>query len=193
MVRLGMADRRSADADMIKQLRKVLGNAEAVLFDFDGPICSVFAGYPAPQAAEQLRMDLEAIRPDVAWTSAGRSDDPLRVLVDTPTWGPEFAVTADDRLTELETMAVASAEPTDGGAASMRACSESGRSLAVVSNNSARAVRTYVSQHGLVDLVDGHIVGRRHGRPELMKPHPAPIHDAVRSLNVDPVRGGARR
>jgi beta-phosphoglucomutase-like phosphatase (HAD superfamily) len=92
----------------------------------------------------------------------------------------------DDRLTELETLAVGTARPTDGGEPSMRACRKSGRSLAIVSNNSAGAVRAYLAQNGLVDLVGGHVVGRRHGRPELMKPHPAPIEDALRRLGVDP-------
>ncbi|MDN5859121.1 MAG: hypothetical protein L0H84_10905, partial [Pseudonocardia sp.] len=150
-----MAERRAADPDVIERLRKVLAAAEAVLFDFDGPICSVFAGYPAPQVAAQLRADMEALRPDITWTAAGRSDDPMRVLIDTPTWGRQFAITADDRLTELETLAVATAAAADGGEASMRACRGSGRSVAVVSNNSSRAVHTYLAQHGLVDLVDG--------------------------------------
>jgi beta-phosphoglucomutase-like phosphatase (HAD superfamily) len=47
-------------------------------------------------------------------------------------------------------------------------------------------VQTYLAQHHLVELVDGPVVGRRHGRPELMKPHPAPIHDALAALDVRP-------
>lgn len=186
MVRLGMADGRTADDHVIEQLRKLLGNAEAVLFDFDGPVCSVFAGYPAPQVAAQLRTDLASLRPDVRWSAAGRSDDPMRVLIDTPTWGAEFTAAADDRLTELETAAVATAQPSDGGEASMRACRDSGRAVAIVSNNSTPAVRCYLAQHRLVELVDGPVVGRRHGRPELMKPHPAPIEDALSSLGIQP-------
>ncbi|MEV8376740.1 hypothetical protein AB0P21_28615 [Kribbella sp. NPDC056861] len=34
----------------IDPLAKILSSAEAVLFDFDGPICSVFDGYPAPRS-----------------------------------------------------------------------------------------------------------------------------------------------
>lgn len=185
MVRLGVADRRKTLAD-VTPLRELLATIEAVLFDFDGPVCSVFAGYPAPKVAEHLRHDLEALRPDVVWSAAGRSDDPLRVLIDAPGFGPEFAVAADDRLTELETHAIATATPSRGGEASMRACRASGRGLALVSNNSANAVRTYLELHGLVDLAGGHVIGRHHGRPELMKPHPAPIEDAVRALGVDP-------
>lgn len=169
---------------MSEQLRQLLAGVEAVLFDFDGPICSTFAGYPAPKVAEQLRLDLEAIHPGVVWSAAGRSDDPMRVLIDSPAWGPAFAITADDRLTELETLAVATAAPTEGGEASMRACVQSGRALAVVSNNSAHAVQTYLEQHGLVDIVGSHIVGRRRGRPGLMKPHPAPIERALHILDV---------
>ncbi|MGE3414085.1 MAG: HAD family hydrolase [Dehalococcoidia bacterium] len=185
MVRLGVADGREAVVD-VTRLRELLATIEAVLFDFDGPICSVFAGYPAPKVAEHLRLDLQALRPDLVWSAAGRSDDPLRVLIDTPAWGPEFAIAADDRLTELETLAIETAAPSHGGEASMRACRDSGRSLAVVSNNSVRAVRTYLELHGLVGLVGGQVIGRRHGRPELMKPHPAPIDEAVRALGIAP-------
>jgi len=171
---------------MTDQLQKVLSLAEAVLFDFDGPICSVFAGYPAPQVAADLRRYLEGLRPDVAWSSAGLSDDPMRVLTDTPAWGPDFAVAADDKLTELETVAVATARPTEGAAEGMRACRESRRAVAIVSNNSTSAIRRYLDEHSLTELVDGAIIGRRHGRPELMKPHPGPIEEALAALNVAP-------
>jgi phosphoglycolate phosphatase len=77
MVRLGLADRCTTDADVTDRLRALLSTVEAVLFDFDGPVCSVFAGYPAPKVAQQLRLDLEALRPDLAWSAAGRSDDPM--------------------------------------------------------------------------------------------------------------------
>ncbi|MFD8383971.1 hypothetical protein ACFV2X_36585 [Streptomyces sp. NPDC059679] len=35
-------------------LAEVLGTSDAVLFDFDGPICDVFRGLPAPGVADEL-------------------------------------------------------------------------------------------------------------------------------------------
>ncbi|WP_233712693.1 hypothetical protein [Kribbella turkmenica] len=32
-----------------------LTRSPVILLDFDGPVCSVFAGYPAPQITEELR------------------------------------------------------------------------------------------------------------------------------------------
>jgi phosphoglycolate phosphatase len=37
-------------------VQELLRNAEAVLFDFDGPICSVFSGYPAPRVARDVEL-----------------------------------------------------------------------------------------------------------------------------------------
>ena len=47
-------------------------------------------------------------------------------------------------------------------------------------------IRRYLDEHSLTELVDGAIIGRRHGRPELMKPHPGPIEEALAALNVAP-------
>ena len=43
------ADAHAADLDAI------LARTRYLLIDFDGPICSIFAGLPAPQVADQLR------------------------------------------------------------------------------------------------------------------------------------------
>lgn len=187
MVRLRVAVRRPAgSAVTAAELDKVLGAATAVLFDFDGPVCSLFAGYPAPTVAEELRSRLELHRGEARWSNAGLSDDPMRVLADAATWGASFAEIADGFLTELETTAARTAAPTPGGAASMRATVTSGRRIAVVSNNSAQSVRAFFVQHPLPEFAEGAVVGRRFGKPELMKPHPAPITETLQLLDIPP-------
>lgn len=187
MVRLGLAVRRSTGRAVTdSRLAKVLAAATAVLFDFDGPVCSLFAGFPAPLAAAELRKRLEPHRGESRWSHAGLSDDPMRVLADAATWGPSFGEIADSILTELETTAARTAAPTPGGAASMRATVASGRRIAVVSNNSAESVRAFFAERPLPQFADGPIVGRRFGRPELMKPHPAPILETLRLIDVSP-------
>ena len=47
------------------------------------------------------------------------------------------------------------------------------------------AVDEYLAQHELVDLVEV-VVGREYGKPDLMKPHPKPIHDALKRLRIGP-------
>jgi len=187
MVRLRVAVGRPAGTSMTSaELDKVLGAATAVLFDFDGPVCSLFAGCPAPTVAEELRCRLEPHRGESRWSHAGLSDDPMRVLADAATWGASFGEIADGILTELETTAARTAAPTPGGAASMRATVASGRRIAVVSNNSAKSVRAFFVEHPLPEFAEGAVVGRRFGKPELMKPHPAPIVETLRLLAVPP-------
>lgn len=50
MVREHVDHRRPAQP--ATDLRDAVANARVVLLDFDGPICSIFAGHPAPAVAE---------------------------------------------------------------------------------------------------------------------------------------------
>ncbi len=50
---------------MSADLGRLLGEVGAVLLDFDGPVCSVFAGYPAPHVAAELAEVLRQRRVDV--------------------------------------------------------------------------------------------------------------------------------
>jgi putative transposase len=58
------------------------------------------------------------------------------------------------------------------------ACQNSGRSVSVVSNNSARAVRSYLARHGLDDRISL-VVARTSHDPALLKPSPYLITQAV--------------
>jgi hypothetical protein len=42
----------------VTSLVELVSGAEALLFDFDGPVCRVFAGYTADTVAEDLRRSL---------------------------------------------------------------------------------------------------------------------------------------
>jgi hypothetical protein len=39
----------------VDDLAAVLRRRPVILLDFDGPVCSVFSGYPAPQITDELR------------------------------------------------------------------------------------------------------------------------------------------
>lgn len=95
------------------------------------------------------------------------------------------------RLDALEGKAAQTAEPTPGAAELARELSEQGKCLAVTSNNSAEAVKTYlcrtdVAAGGLMRYFTGPIVGRA-ADPSLMKPHPWCVEEAMRQLG-----GGSR-
>lgn len=60
-------------------LTETLANARVILFDFDGPLCDVFAGLPASEVADELTALLSA-QDAAAGTKAAGTDDPLDVL-----------------------------------------------------------------------------------------------------------------
>lgn len=187
MVRLGMVDHRLPVRRMSADLRQLLGEAGAVLLDFDGPVCSIFAGYPAPQVAAELvdllRRERVAVPPDLA-----RELDPLEVLRRAGAAGDHGVTRAvEDALCAAERRAVETAVPTPYGREVIVASRQAGMPVAVVSNNSAGAVSAYLAAHRLAAYVSP-VVGRAHAKPELMKPNPVPILQAVRAVGEQPAR-----
>lgn len=169
-----------------KGLAKVLAGTGPLLFDFDGPICSIFAGYPAPDVASKLRRVLSRLGvsvPDVV--SVQR--DPLEVLRWTSTLAkPSLMVAVEDALCTAERHAARHATPTVGGQEAILAARTAGKPVAVVSNNSADAITAYLEAHGLADHV-ALIVGRTYANPERMKPNPESILRTVSTLTATPV------
>lgn len=163
------------------ELGAVLERSRAVLFDFDGPICSVFAGRPAPTVARELNEQLARTGVELPWT-----DDPLEVLRLAAPLGPRVLVEIEDMLVAAERSAALTAAPTPGGEESIAACIASGRLAAIVSNNSAAAVLTYLAARGISSPAADLVVGRVHAKPHLMKPHPAPVHAVLAALGIEP-------
>jgi len=64
-------------------------------------------------------------------------------------------------------------------------CRDSGRTIAVVSNNSDRAVRAYLARHGLDDRV-AYIAARTSTDPAQLKPSPSLIEQAITGLDAPP-------
>lgn len=154
----------------------VLRATRSVLLDFDGPVCSIFAGLPAPQVAAELTTILtmygQPIPPGVDQA------DPLDLIRHAGSRGPELLYLAERYLGGAELRAAETAEPTPGAAAFLVACRDTGRPVAIVSNNSAPAVTRYLDQVGLAPLV-AHVEGRIPVAPELMKPHPTILRRAL--------------
>ena len=164
-------------------LDAIIARTRWLLIDFDGPICSIFAGLPAPTVADHLRKmvtDLSVPLPE----EIERTLDPMEVFAWSATVSPELAKRVEAELTAQEVAAVATAKPTPYIHDVLAACRESGRITAVVSNNSERAVWTYLTHHGLADRI-GPIFARTNHDPALLKPSPYLIEQAVRSLNAD--------
>lgn len=187
MVRLGVVDHCLPVRRMNADLGRLLGKVDAVLLDFDGPVCSIFAGYPAPQVTGELVNVLR--RRDVKVSSdLATETDPLEVLRRIGTTGDQDATRAvEDALCAAERQAVKTAEPTPYGREVIVAARQAGMPVAVVSNNSPGAVSAYLAAHRLAGHISP-VVGRAYANPDRMKPHPESILQAVRDLGHLPNR-----
>jgi beta-phosphoglucomutase-like phosphatase (HAD superfamily) len=166
----------------VSQQLTLLDEVDAILFDFDGPVCHLFAGYPAHEIATVLRSFLLSSGATLS-PSMQNSPNPLELLRWTAETYPAIALDTEDLLISAEQTAAQRAEPTHFSHDAIAASVESGRSVALVSNNSAIAIRSYLEMHNLNSLVST-VVGRKYGHPELMKPDPAPVIDASKQLDT---------
>ncbi|WP_330297759.1 HAD family hydrolase [Streptomyces sp. NBC_00503] len=166
------------------RLSGVLANTRVVFFDFDGPMCDVFAGLPAPKVAEQLTALLFSYD-EAAGAKAAETDDPIEVLRIAHEADAAIGQVVERALTAAEVEAVALAgPPTPGAAEALQAVRTSGRVAVVVSNNSADCVGRFVELHGLGEYV-ALVVGRPSGQPHLMKPNPYPLITAAEQAHMD--------
>ncbi|GIE96687.1 HAD family hydrolase [Paractinoplanes rishiriensis] len=172
---------------MTTDLDRLFAEVDAVLLDFDGPVCGIFAGYPARDVAAELVELLYRHGVDLPPYLTSETD-PLEVLRWTGS-ACDHAVTrsVEDALCEAELQAVASAAPTPYGREVIVAARQAGLPVAVVSNNSAGAVTAYLTEHRLAGHV-APVIGRAYADPDRMKPNPEPISRAVRLLGVPPER-----
>jgi beta-phosphoglucomutase-like phosphatase (HAD superfamily) len=155
-----------------------------VLLDFDGPVCSVFAGLSADEVTARLCGHLLAHDEQMSaqWSS---ETDPVALLRHVAEARPDLVLTADETLTALEVEAVALSQPTPGSRALLLACAESRRSVSVVSNNSGAAITAFLAAHGLSACVAG-VFGRVPGDPSSMKPNPRLLLEAMEAAGSQP-------
>ena len=165
-------------------IRSILGTTEALLLDFDGPVCSVFAGFPAPVVADQLRDILPGSGQNIP-DDVRDSADPFDVLFYAVKLGPSEGRYVEAAFRAHEVEAVQSAEPTPGAHELIRTWKAANRSLAIVSNNSESAIETYLDFHGLrggVDLISA----RRNADLHLLKPNKHLVTSAAQALGASP-------
>lgn len=166
-------------------LDQLLAERSSILLDFDGPVCSIFANRPAPGVAENLRDVVRAEGVEVA-SALHDERDPLEVLRWTATLGrPDVVRLVETKLCAEEFAASQTAVPTPCGREVIVGAFEAGKPTAIVSNNSAGAINSYIGRQRLGKYAMS-IAGRVFSQPDLMKPNPEPILRAVKSLNTSP-------
>lgn len=156
----------------------------AVILDFDGPVCGVFAGPSAPQVANRLRAHLV----DVGWgrgVELPGSDDPLQVLINVYRIAPQLAGSVENELQRAETEAVETATETPGARGLLQLLSAAHVPVAIASNNSASAIDHWLKRQGLDHLIHT-VTGRHPTNVELMKPDPWPVLTACEALGKAP-------
>jgi phosphoglycolate phosphatase-like HAD superfamily hydrolase len=163
----------------------MLADSTALLLDFDGPVCNVFAGFPASAVVEQLCVVLADsgfgdLPPEIE-----KSEDPFDVLSYAATLGDTEARFVNLAFAAHEAEAIATAEPTPDAHEFVRVWSITGRPLAIVSNNSNLAVEAYLDLHGLRPYVT-HVSARTGPNPLLLKPSPYLLNNALAALSAAP-------
>ncbi|MFC9281333.1 HAD family hydrolase [Streptomyces collinus] len=171
-----------------EKLRELIRSARVVLWDFDGPICRLFARHKAELVAAEL----------VEWL-AGRglhgllsereraSLDPHVVLraVDRRHPGSDLVTALEERLTQEELRAATSALPTAYADPLIRTWTAVGSRLAITTNNSPRVVRSYLDGRGLTACFAPHIYGRT-ADLHLLKPDPHCLNRALNAMGAAP-------
>ncbi|MFG2354226.1 HAD family hydrolase [Streptomyces sp. NPDC048521] len=159
-----------------------------MLWDFDGPICRLFAGHKAERVAAELVewLELQGLR--------GLLTDPERETLDPQVVlravgrrhpGSDLVAELEERLTQEELRAAASALPTAYADPLIRTWTAVGARLAVTTNNSPRVARTYLETRGLTGCFAPHLYGRTQQLHHL-KPDPHCLNRALSAMGAAP-------
>jgi beta-phosphoglucomutase-like phosphatase (HAD superfamily) len=170
-----------------ENLRELITRARYVLFDFDGPICRLFAGYSATRIAEELVkwLDSHGLK-DLLTEDEQRALDPHIPLhaVNRRRPGSDLVAELEEWLTEQELRAVPSAWPTQYADPLIRTWIALGARLAITTNNSARAATRYLSTRGLSECFGPYVYGRTE-QLRRMKPSPYWLDQALSAMGAD--------
>jgi HAD superfamily hydrolase (TIGR01509 family) len=175
-------------ANQIEKLRELIDRAQVVLWDFDGPICRLFAGHTADLVAGELVEWLEGRGLHGLLTETERESlDPHIVLraVDRRHRGSDLVAVLEERLTLEELRAALTAMPTAYADPLIRTWKAVGARLAIATNNSPRVVRAYLDDRGLTDCFAPHIYGRTEQLHHL-KPDPHCLNRALNAMGAAP-------
>jgi HAD superfamily hydrolase (TIGR01549 family) len=180
--------RDAAATEQPHRLHDLVTAAHLVLFDFDGPVCRLFARHKAERvAAELVEWVTECGLRDLLSVRERQSLDPHHVVraVDRRRHGSDLVAELEERLTHEELRAAASAWPTAFADPLIRTWSSVGTRLAITTNNSPRVARAYLRGRGLAECFEPHIYGRTDDL-RLLKPDPHSLRRALSATGTAP-------
>jgi HAD superfamily hydrolase (TIGR01509 family) len=161
----------------------ILASSRALLLDFDGPVCAVFAGIPSFVIADQLRQIIIGENHGGLPASIAASADPFAVLNYAATLGKYDAHCVEAAFTAHEVEAVKTASPTKGAHDLIKSWHASGKPVAIVSNNSFLAINTYLDLYNLRPSID-FVSARTSSDVALLKPSPHLLLQAILQLGA---------
>jgi len=171
-----------------ENLRALITDVRHVLFDFDGPICRLFAGHLAEDVAKDLvewlaRQGLRGLLTEEERVHP----DPMAVLYAVHRRHPrsDLVTELEERLTQQELKAVPSAWPTEFADPLIRTWGAVGARLAIATNNSARTVASYLKTRELSECFSPNIYGRTK-ELHLLKPDPYCLNRALSAMGAAP-------
>ncbi|MFR0353448.1 HAD family hydrolase [Streptomyces sediminimaris] len=175
-------------------LFSLLGQVKAVLFDFDGPICALFAGRPTTSVADAIKRtarevwECDFLSPEVELCDD--SHDILRLLRGMYESAPDKLSplplkAAEAKVADAEAEAVETAEPAPHIDVLLPLLAGLGKRLAIVSNNAAGPIRVFLKRSDVrLDAEFSGVFGRNPDDARLMKPHPDCVERAVEDLSL---------
>ncbi|MGW5868932.1 HAD family hydrolase [Streptomyces sp. NPDC055239] len=172
----------------IKNLRELVVRARFVLFDFDGPICQLFAQHKAERiAAGMLRGLAERGLRGLLSDEMQAEADPQVVMraVAARHPGSDLITEIEEQLTLEELTATGTAYPTPYADPVIQTWVNADTRLAITTNNSARAVTRYLESRNLMRCFAPHVYGRTQNL-DLLKPHPHCITRALSAMGAAP-------
>ncbi|NUS78229.1 MAG: HAD family hydrolase [Streptomyces sp.] len=175
-------------AEETAELREAIKRAKVVLWDFDGPICRLFAGHSSEEVAVRLVTWLESRGlHGLVTEDERRSLNPQVILAAVDARHPDSDLVAEleERLTKEELHAASSAMPTIYADTLIRTWAAVDVRLAVTTNNSAKVVRTYLDGRDLLRCFAPHIYGRTQDLKQL-KPDPYCLNRALNATGRAP-------
>ena len=171
-----------------EELTELISSARVVLWDFDGPICRLFAGHSAEVVADDLVDWLTSRGLHGLVTDTERNTlDPHLVLraVDRRHPGSDLVAELEERLTKEELRATSTAMPTAYADILIQTWRARRVRMAVSTNNSPRVVRAYLDDRELTPCFAPHIYGRTQDLHHL-KPDPHCLNRALRAMGAAP-------
>ncbi|NGN64090.1 HAD family hydrolase [Streptomyces sp. A7024] len=143
-----------------------------MLFDFDGPVCQLFAAHSAADVTATLAAAVDRSEPDLLTDEQRQGADPLGILrsVAAARPGSPLVRQVEQLLAREERRAAVHARPTEYADPLIRTLASS-HTLAITSNNSPGAIHEYLNTRAGVGSCFESVYGRAESA-EHLKPDP---------------------